>query len=75
MRKFIHRLRRKKEEERRAILHALVFIFGVILVFAWIYSLSARLSNNTEFQSIESNIEPFVELGNEIGDDFNEFKN
>ncbi len=62
MRKIIHHLRKQPEEVRRHITHILIAIFGVILLFLWIYSLGTNLTNEDTQAKISNDLQPFSVL-------------
>jgi hypothetical protein len=57
MKKVIHRIKNRPEEERRHILNIFVLVVALILFVFWVYSLGRTVTND----SIEEN----------IADDFN----
>lgn len=68
MRKIIHRLRSRSEEEKRHILHLLIFGFAVILIIAWVYSLGRTITSNDTKVKIKEDLKPFVELKDSVVD-------
>lgn len=62
MQKIIHHLRSQSEQVRRHILHILTVIFGVILLFLWVYSLGINLSNPDTQTKIDNDLKPFSAL-------------
>ncbi|MFA7285492.1 MAG: hypothetical protein WC011_01430 [Candidatus Paceibacterota bacterium] len=74
MKKIIHNLRKKPEEERRHILHITVFIFSVCLVLLWVYGLSSTLVNSSDI-SIKEDLQPLTEFTADLNDSYVEFTN
>jgi len=68
MRKIIHRLRNKSEEERRHILHLLIFGFAIILIIAWVYSLGRTITSNETKVKVEEDLKPFMDLKDSVLD-------
>jgi len=70
MRKIIHRLRKKPEEERRHILHISVFIIGIIMVLLWTYSLGRSISSPDTKVKIKQDLQPFSVLKDNLVDGY-----
>lgn len=62
MKKIIHHIRNQSEEVRRHILHVSMVVFGVILLFLWIYSLGTNLTNSDTQAKINNDLKPFSAL-------------
>jgi hypothetical protein len=59
MRRIIHHLRRKTEQERRDILHIWTVIFALLFFGLWIYSLGHNFSNKDTQKKIGEDLKPF----------------
>ena len=70
MRKIIHRLRKKPEEERRHILHISVFIIGIIMVLLWTYSLGRSIANPDTKVKIKQDLQPFSVLKDNLSEGY-----
>lgn len=68
MRKIIHRLRQKSEEEKRHLLHIFTFIGAVILIILWIFTLRQDVVTRETRENIQEDFEPFTELSNDLVD-------
>ena len=66
MKKIIHNLRNRPEEQRRHILHIIVFIFAIILITLWIYSLGTSVASKENKKQMKSDLQPFNLLKNSI---------
>lgn len=62
MRKVIHRLRQKPEEERRHILHISIIIIAIIMIALWAFSLGKSLSTPEIKQKVKQDLQPFSVL-------------
>ena len=62
MRRIIHHLRNKSEQERRDILNMLTIIFAVILLALWFYSLGQNFLNPDTQNKIGQDLKPFSAL-------------
>lgn len=70
MRRIIHNIRKQPEETRRHILHVATFVFAVILVFLWLYSLGANLTSRDTRNKLSEDLKPFSALTNNIIDGY-----
>lgn len=68
MRKIIHRLRQKPEEEKRHLLHIFTFIGAVLLIILWIFTLSKNVVTRETGENIKEDLQPFTELKNDLTD-------
>ncbi|MFA6324941.1 MAG: hypothetical protein WCX46_01815 [Candidatus Paceibacterota bacterium] len=62
MKKIIHKLRSHSEENRRHILHIVIFIIGIIMVILWTYSLGRSISNPDTKIKMKQDLKPFSAL-------------
>jgi hypothetical protein len=62
MRKTIHKLRQKPEEERRHILHITVIIIAIVMILLWAFSLGSRLSKPEVKVKTKRDVQPFSVL-------------
>ncbi|MFA6274158.1 MAG: hypothetical protein WC662_03275 [Candidatus Paceibacterota bacterium] len=62
MRKIIHKLRQKPEEERRHLLHFFIFVVAIILIVLWVYSLDKRLTSQETKIKLKEDLQPFSVL-------------
>ena len=62
MKKIIHKLRQKPEEERRHILH----IVTIIMIILWTYSLGRSLTSPDTKVKIKQDLKPFSVLKSDI---------
>ncbi len=68
MRQIIHNIRKQSETTRRHILHGLTFVFGLVLLSLWVYSLGTNLSNKDTQVKLSNDLKPLSALkGNLIG--------
>ena len=66
MKKIIHKLRNRPEEERRHILHILTFVCAIILITLWIYSLGRTVTSTETKTQIKQDLQPFTMLKDSI---------
>jgi len=66
MKKIIHHIRKQSKEDRRHILHILIFCAAVILILLWVYSLGATLSDSDARAEISEDLRPFATLKDSI---------
>lgn len=66
MRKIIHRLRNQSEENRRHILHIIVFVVAAVLIALWIFSLGKNLNSSETQSKIKQDLKPFSVLKDSI---------
>jgi len=69
MRKIIHKLRQKPEEERRHILHIALFLAAIILLALWIFSLGKNISSDETKIKIKQDLKPFSILKDSVSGD------
>lgn len=74
MKKIIHNLRSRPEEDRRHILHITILCFSICLIFVWIYSLSSSLEKNSDL-SLKKDFEPLTSLTANLNDSYVDFTN
>ncbi len=67
---FINKLRNRSEEERRHILHILTFVFGILIVILWIFSLSKTLITKETKIKVKDDLEPFSILKDNLVDSY-----
>jgi hypothetical protein len=70
MRKTIHRLRQKPEEERRHILHISIVIAAIIMIALWVFSLGKSLTAPETKQKVKQDLQPFSVLKNNLSDGY-----
>lgn len=75
MKKIIHHLRKQSEEDRRHILHILIFIIAVIMIALWIFSLRQNLTGPDVRAKIEQDLKPFSELKDNLVDGYQSVSN
>lgn len=62
MRKLIHKLRNRSEEERRHILHIVTFVLGLFMILLWTFSLGKNITNKETKVKIKQDLQPFSVL-------------
>ena len=70
MKKIIHNLRNRPEEERRHILHILTFFGALIMLVLWSLSLGRTLGNPDTKAELKQDLQPFSELKANIVDGY-----
>lgn len=75
MRKLIHHLRKQSEEERRHILHLLIFIIAVVMIMLWVFSLGKSFSNPDTQAKMKQDLQPFSILKDNIVGGYNSNSN
>jgi len=70
MRKTIHRLRQKPEEERRHILHICIVIAAIIMIALWIFSLGKSLSAPEVKEKAKQDLQPFSVLKDNLSEGY-----
>lgn len=71
MRKVIHKLRQRPEEERRHILNLIMLVVVVIMIALWIFSLGRSFSNPETKTKIKQDLKPFTALKSNLVDGYN----
>jgi hypothetical protein len=66
MKKIIHKLRERPEEERRHLLHIITFLAAVIMIILWIWSLGRSVTNPDTKIKMQQDLQPFSNFGNNI---------
>ncbi len=66
MKRLIHHLRKQSEEERRHILHLVIFIIAVVMIMLWVFSLSKNFSNPDTQTKMKQDLQPFSVLKDNI---------
>ena len=66
MRKIVHNLRQKPEEERRHILHLAIFVVGIIMILIWVFSLTKTLATPETKIKMKKDLEPFSILKDDL---------
>jgi hypothetical protein len=62
MKKIIHKLRNRPEEERRHILHIIVFVLALFMILLWTFSLGKSIANKDTKIKIQQDLKPFSVL-------------
>ncbi|OGI63927.1 hypothetical protein A2914_02310 [Candidatus Nomurabacteria bacterium RIFCSPLOWO2_01_FULL_41_21] len=62
IRKVVHHLRNKPEEERRHILHVTMIVICFIMVLLWTFSLGGELKDKETKEKIKQDLKPFSVL-------------
>jgi hypothetical protein len=62
MKKIIHKLRNKPEEERRHILHITTFILAILIILLWTFSLGKSVASKETKIKIQQDLKPFSAL-------------
>lgn len=73
MKKIIHNLRKRPEEERRHILHSIIFLCAIIVIIIWIYSLGTHLTKRENIEPLKDDLEPFSDLSKDLSNDYKDF--
>ncbi|MFZ2072158.1 MAG: hypothetical protein WA101_01575 [Minisyncoccia bacterium] len=66
MKKIIHKLRQRPEEDRRHILHILTIASAIIMIILWSYSLGRNLTNPDVKEKVKQDLKPFSVLKDNI---------
>ena len=75
MKKIIHKLKNRSEEERRHILHITTFVIAIILVFLWTLSLGRTISSPDTKVKIKQDLKPFSVLKDNLVGGYESMKN
>ena len=70
MRKTIHKLRQRPEEERRHILHISIIIIAIIMILLWAYSLGRNLSQPEVKEKVKQDLQPFSVLKDNLSEGY-----
>ena len=62
MRKIIHKLRNRSEEERRHILHIAIFILTLFMILLWTFSLGRSITDTDTKIKVNQDLKPFSVL-------------
>lgn len=71
MRKIIHKLRNRPEEERRHILHIAVFVLALFMILLWTFSLGKSIANKDTKVKIQQDLKPFSVLKDNLVGGYN----
>lgn len=71
MRKYIHKLRQKPEEERRHILHIFIFVVAVVMILLWVYSLGRSFNEPETKIKMKEDLKPFSVLKDNLVGGYN----
>ena len=74
MKKFIHKLRNRKEEERRHILHITVFVLALFMVLLWTFSLGRSITSKETKIKVNQDLKPFSVLKDDLVGGINSIK-
>jgi len=70
MRKTIHRLRQKPEEERRHILHISIVIAAIVMIVLWVFSLGKSLTAPEIKEKTKQDLQPFSVLKDNLSEGY-----
>ncbi|HPS21291.1 MAG TPA: hypothetical protein PLO44_00565 [Candidatus Paceibacterota bacterium] len=70
MRKTIHKLRQKPEEERRHILHISIIIIAIVMILLWAFSLGKNLSQPEVKEKVKQDLQPFSVLKDNLSEGY-----
>ena len=62
MKKIIHKLRNRSEEERRHILHISTFVLGLFLILLWTFTLGRTITSPETKIKAQQDLKPFSVL-------------
>jgi len=62
MKKIIHKLRNRSEEERRHILHIVIFILALFMILLWTFSLGRSIGSPETKIKINQDLKPLSVL-------------
>ncbi len=74
IKKIVHHLRSRPEEERRHILHIFTFIGAVFMIVLWTFTLGQTLGGEDTKTKIKEDVKPFSNFTNNLSDNFNEIE-
>jgi len=74
MKKIIHKLRNRSEEERRHILHITTFVLGLFMVLLWTFTLGGTITKKETAIKLQQDLQPFSALKDNIVEGFNSIK-
>lgn len=74
IKKVVHHLRSRPEEERRHILHIFTFVGAVFMIVLWTFTLGQTLGGEDIKTQMKEDIKPFSNLKNNLTDSFNELE-
>ena len=74
MKKIIHKLRNRSEEERRHILHITVFILALFMILLWTFSLGRSITSKETKTKINQDLKPFSVLKDDLVGGINSIK-
>jgi hypothetical protein len=66
MKKIIHKLRNRSEEERRHILHITTFVLALFMILLWTFSLGKSVTSPETKVKIKQDLKPFSVLKDNI---------
>jgi len=62
MKKIIHKLRNRSEEERRHILHITTFVLALFMIILWTFSLGRSITSKETKVKVKQDLKPFSVL-------------
>ena len=62
MKKIIHKLRNRPEEERRHILHITTFVLALFVILLWTFTLGKSVTSKETKVKIKQDLKPFSAL-------------
>ena len=71
MRKIIHKLRNRPEEERRHILHIVTFVLALLIILLWTFSLGKSVASKETKVKIQQDLKPFSVLKDNLVGGYN----
>ena len=74
MKKIIHKLRNRPEEERRHILHITVFILALFMILLWTFSLGRTITSKETKVKMQQDLKPFSILKDDLVGGYNSIK-
>lgn len=62
MKKIIHKLRNRPEEERRHILYITIFVLALLMISIWVFSFGKNVARKETKIKIQQDLKPFSVL-------------
>ena len=75
MKKIIHHLRKRPEEEKKHILHITTIAFAVVLILLWVYSLGVTITDKDTQEKVKQDLKPFSALKDNLVGGYNSISN
>lgn len=71
MRRVIHHLRKLSDKQKRSVLHFVTFLFAILLILIWVYTLGHNFSDTDTQIRMKESLKPFNNLKDNVVNQYN----